>query len=149
MGTRYNTYMKICKTCKVNKSKTEFYNRRGVCKSCDQARSKAWKAKNKDRKRETDASWYQKNKERVHNAGMTKYGITTEQYNAMLIAQNHSCKLCKKHESQFVRKLAVDHCHKTGKVRGLLCNYCNRGLGFFRDNTETLKAAILFLEEFK
>ncbi|WPJ53570.1 hypothetical protein RCIP0083_00040 [Klebsiella phage RCIP0083] len=54
-------------------------------------------------------------------------------------------KICGKHESEQRRALAVDHCHTTGSVRGLLCDNCNRGIWYFRDNHEVLKAAIKYL----
>lgn len=61
------------------------------------------------------------------NSYLTKtYGITLDQYNQMLADQNDSCALCNKHKSNFKRALHVDHNHKTGKVRGLLCFYCNK-----------------------
>lgn len=55
-----------------------------------------------------------------------KYGISLAQYNQMLARQQNSCALCKKHKSHFSKNLAVDHNHKSGKVRGLLCFYCNK-----------------------
>ncbi len=55
-----------------------------------------------------------------------KYGITLKEYKAMLRAQNESCKICKRHRDNFKNSLAVDHDHKTGEVRGLLCFYCNK-----------------------
>jgi len=57
-----------------------------------------------------------------------KYGITVEQYNQMLLAQNNTCKICK-NTCKSGKNLAVDHCHTTGKVRGLLCATCNVNLG--------------------
>jgi hypothetical protein len=57
-----------------------------------------------------------------------KYGITEEQYEELLETQGHSCGVCGKHESTFPVRLAVDHNHRTGEVRGLLCNYCNHRL---------------------
>jgi len=54
------------------------------------------------------------------------YGITEDQYDKMLKKQKHCCFICEKHESEFKTRLAVDHNHITGEIRGLLCNYCNR-----------------------
>lgn len=78
------------------------------------------------------------------------YGIGVSDYESMLKTQNHCCKLCggegfvmAKHHSM---KLVVDHCHASGVVRGLLCHNCNRALGLMQDNTETLRAAIAYLE---
>ena len=64
----------------------------------------------------------------------SKYGITLEQYDALLERQNNACAVCLKDASEFTVNLAVDHNHVTGEVRGLLCNYCNhRVVGRHRD----------------
>src|ERR1035437_10621925 len=68
------------------------------------------------------------------------YGIDIEQYEQMLRNQNGVCAICKQLETAVHNKskqtveLCVDHCHKTGKVRGLLCNHCNRAVGALKDN---------------
>lgn len=63
-----------------------------------------------------------------------KYGITSEQYNELLKKQDGKCAICEKHHTAFPRRLAVDHNHHTGEVRGLLCTYCNhRVVGRHRD----------------
>ena len=73
------------------------------------------------------------------------YGITIERYNEMLAAQDGVCAICAKPESNEIRgkvvSLAVDHCHKTGAIRALLCSNCNRGLGLFNDDPELLAKA--------
>lgn len=62
------------------------------------------------------------------------YGITLEQYDELLAKQEGKCGVCDKHESEFKVRLAVDHNHVSGEVRGLLCNYCNHRLvGRHRD----------------
>jgi hypothetical protein len=63
----------------------------------------------------------------------------------MLQQQNGLCAICKKTETGKTSNLCVDHCHKTGKVRGLLCNNCNKGLGLFKDNPEVLLNASAYL----
>ena len=63
----------------------------------------------------------------------------------MLVQQNYSCGICKKHESEFKYKLRVDHCHTTGKVRELLCNSCNVLLGHSKENINNLNNAIGYL----
>jgi hypothetical protein len=69
----------------------------------------------------------QENRDRKKDQRLrSKYGITLEQYNQMHAAQNHSCDICKKHQDNFKSSLHVDHNHKTGNVRGLLCFRCNR-----------------------
>lgn len=70
-----------------------------------------------------------------------KYGLTIEQLEEMEKEQGGKCKCC--HE---VKRLVVDHCHTTGKIRGLLCSTCNTGLGHFRDDIEKLKLGIKYLE---
>ncbi len=55
-----------------------------------------------------------------------KYGISEDQYQEMLIKQNFCCALCRRHKNEFSRRLAVEHNHKTGKVRSLCCFYCNK-----------------------
>ena len=65
-----------------------------------------------------------------------RYGITLDDYNEMLEAQNRCCAICGIHEKHCDKNLAVDHNHNTGEVRKLLCQHCNTGLGQFRDNPE-------------
>ena len=77
-----------------------------------------------------------------------RYGITVDDYNSMLEEQGHRCAICKA-ESPDKRcvRFHVDHCHTTGKVRGLLCNNCNIGLGKFQDNPQFLIEAAKYLNE--
>jgi Recombination endonuclease VII len=71
------------------------------------------------------------------------YGISSEEYAALLTAQGKVCAICKKKDR---KRLSVDHCHDTRTVRGLLCTKCNIGLGHFDDDIERLRAAIAYLE---
>lgn len=87
-----------------------------------------------------------------HDVGLKKqYGISAKQYAEILDQQGGACAICKNgeksvaHTSNKIRRLMVDHCHATGKVRGILCSRCNRGLGFFQDSMENLNGAILYL----
>lgn len=75
-----------------------------------------------------------------------RYGITLEQYKMLVEQQDHRCLICKAHRSYLSRDLVVDHCHKTKKIRGLLCNLCNLGLGYFKDNDKNLRSAIEYLK---
>jgi len=76
----------------------------------------------------------------------TQYGITPEKYDEMLAAQNGGCAICgEKTPGLRTKNFAVDHCHTTGKVRGLLCTKCNRGLGLFNDRSDLLKLATTYL----
>lgn len=71
------------------------------------------------------------------------FGIDLDAYNELYKKQNKVCAICKTHETK--NRLHVDHCHKTGKVRGLLCGRCNTALGSFQDNLKWLQAAIDYL----
>lgn len=79
------------------------------------------------------------------------YGITPDQYDAMLTGQGGRCAICgNPPDPNGVRaasRLHVDHCHETGRVRGLLCSRCNQGLGYFRDDENLLLAAVRYLKE--
>jgi ribosomal protein L34E len=136
---------KRCNKCYVEKAASEFskgscrLGLRYACKKCDNARHLAWEKKNPDKTRK---KWIE-----------FAYGVTTTQYEQMLQEQDNKCYICKKDETiidkrtKKLRRLAIDHCHTTLAVRGLLCNNCNRGIGFFSDNIELLKEAIAYLEK--
>ncbi len=77
------------------------------------------------------------------------YNLTTEEYDVKLHFQNYSCAICNIHRDDYSKDFAVDHCHETGKVRALLCNNCNVGLGFFKDSSSIIKKAIAYLDKHK
>lgn len=104
------------------------------CKECMYIRKKTYTNKSKHYLN------YQKNYLR-----WTKYGLTETAYCDLERAQNGLCKICKTRNP--LEPLVVDHCHKTGRVRGLLCGNCNRGLGFFADNMAILVEAAQYLYE--
>lgn len=74
-----------------------------------------------------------------------RFGLTKEDYNKIFEEQNGRCLICLKHQSELKRSLAVDHCHSTNKIRGLLCSSCNPGLGQFKDDEELLFRAVSYL----
>lgn len=76
-------------------------------------------------------------------------GITPAEYDQMLAAQGGRCAICRRapDENERGRRLAIDHCHDTGRVRGLLCTLCNVGIGALGDDAERLAAAISYLTE--
>lgn len=89
--------------------------------------------------------WRANNRLRSKSNDLKKsYGITLEEYDKLLESQGGGCAICGGKDERF-KFLPVDHCHKTKKVRGLLCQHCNRGLGYFRDSPELLRAAIAYL----
>lgn len=74
------------------------------------------------------------------------YGLTREEYFNLLNTQNNKCAICFTEKISGKSRLAIDHDHTTGKVRGLLCNQCNRGLGYLRDDITRFRSAIDYLE---
>ncbi|WP_343907161.1 endonuclease VII domain-containing protein [Nocardioides aquiterrae] len=108
----------------------------GLCKSCSSARTRAWRDANPD-------EW---ERHRRRSYLKQKYGITPEQYDEILAAQGGVCAICgdPPADSRGYR-MHVDHCHSTGRVRGILCGPCNRGLGNFADNPTRLLAAVDYL----
>lgn len=76
------------------------------------------------------------------------YGISLEDYDSMLTEQGGVCAICGKQETHAQHKyLSVDHCHETGKVRGLLCHGCNATIGYAKDDPARLERAIVYLKE--
>lgn len=75
-----------------------------------------------------------------------KFGITLAQYDILLKEQGGVCKICKDIDHAY-DNFQVDHCHTTGKIRGLLCHLCNKGLGHFKDSPQLLEKAIAYLKE--
>lgn len=82
---------------------------------------------------------------------LKKFGLSLDDYKLMLIKQNYVCAICKKPEkiknykTQKINSLAVDHCHDTGKVRGLLCCACNQGIGLLNHDPELIRNARLYI----
>ena len=76
------------------------------------------------------------------------YGITLEEYEELAAHQSWVCWICGKEETTKDGFLHVDHCHKTGKIRGLLCGLCNRGIGSLGDSLELLEKAVEYLKTF-
>jgi hypothetical protein len=88
-----------------------------------------------------------RSKEESRNSNLRfNYGITLSQYEEFLASQNGQCVGCLKHENEFKKALSVDHDHKTGSVRGLLCVRCNRILGLCFDNASILLNLIDYLK---
>lgn len=100
-----------------------------------------WRALNPDKK-------YKRDHEKAREAAwQRRYGITREDYDKMLAEQNGSCKICKTTKvGRTHTHFHVDHCHSSKKVRGLLCDLCNRGLGYFKDDPDLMKKGAIYLE---
>lgn len=101
--------------------------------------------KNKDKQIKASRKYY-KNNPKVHIKYKLKkkYGITLLQYEQLLVSQNGLCAICKLPPIE--KRLAVDHCHTTKKIRGLLCFRCNLALGYLKDNIENSKNMTAYLE---
>jgi hypothetical protein len=104
-----------------------------------------WRKNNPNYKKEFAKKYPEKFKAQVFKSLMWRIGVkmTYEEFNRILLEQNNVCAICG--EKDFKKRLSVDHCHKTGKFRGLLCQTCNTSLGGFKDNVELLKSAIKYL----
>lgn len=83
-----------------------------------------------------------------HQSVKRLYGLTVEQYDAMLVVQNHACPIClRPFDYEQPRPVHVDHCHDGGQVRELLCLGCNTGLGNFKHDAEALRRAASYLDK--
>ncbi len=129
---------KVCRRCRVAKALTEFHRNRSerdgyahYCKPCKIAYN-----------RENRSANYGRIKA---NAEMRrKYGIGIDYYEQMFADQDGQCAICGRPAGE--ERLAIDHDHQTGHVRGLLCPSCNNGLGRFADSPNRLRAAADYLE---
>lgn len=136
----------ICKACEAQYKRADYQKRKKVYAE----RSHRTYMKNREKRYVQARSWQQANKARAseiwHDAHLRReYGITLDDYRQMLAMQNFGCAICGAGPSP-KRRLSVDHDHKTGKVRGLLCGKCNSGLGFFKENVgivDSLKRYVL------
>ncbi len=128
----------------LKKTNLKLYNEKLTKKRASSRMS--WFKFKEEKKLKKNAN-YQANKDRYKDAFlMKKYGITLNDFNNMLLLQNNKCKICKqKFKTKFDTN--TDHCHSTGKVRGLLCNKCNLTLGNINDNVLILKNMIKYIED--
>lgn len=112
---------KICTDCKLDLDNSLFSIGKTFCKNCACTRQM-----------------------------LKTYNITQTDYDNILKKQNYKCLICQSTSSNTIlyQRLAIDHCHKTGKIRGLLCDKCNRGLGYFNDNLDSLQRAIDYLKRY-
>lgn len=123
--------MKICTKCKISKPLLKFHKMKAskdghqpLCIDCSYSIMKPYILK---RQR------------------LLLYGVTPEQYEKLILDCNNSCQLCGTKRENLKRDLSIDHCHKTGKIRGMLCSNCNHALGKFKDSIELLEKAIKYL----
>jgi Recombination endonuclease VII len=149
--------IKICGKCKEQKPTSMFYKNsmgkegfRSDCKKCNDTKAKEYYRVHKEEYKVRSIDWHINNPDKLKNARLKKtYGIGLKDYIIMYERQNKRCKICLKLDTGSVTKsrLCVDHCHITGKIRGLLCDKCNKGLGLFNDNAELLTTALRYINE--
>lgn len=140
-----------CKDCKrINENKKQFlptYEGDKTCMSCKLIKSRL--DFHKDHRRKDGLESYCKSCTNIKshkNHVKRKFNLTVEEYNSMLERQKHKCAICGNPESHSrVKRFAVDHSHVTGSIRGLLCSFCNTGLGQFQDSILLLENAIKYL----
>lgn len=147
-------YGKICSKCKEIKPISDFTIDRKcreglslICKKCKSKYAINYYKNHREHLIANEHKWRKDNHTKTINyALMKKYGITYEQKENMKISQNSKCKICKK-EFRNSDDAHVDHCHKTGKIRDLLCFKCNSILGFCNDDSFILESAIFYLKK--
>lgn len=152
--------------CGEVKGTAEFYRHlrsadglRAACKACERPslnrKAVAWRKASPAKARAIINGWRkrQPRARRVRDyrtQHLKKYGLTLSEYGALLAEQNAQCAICSKPETQIrhgrPRLLSVDHCHSTGRVRGLLCSKCNIGIGHAGDDIAILEAMIRYLK---
>lgn len=135
-GSIYSKLKRICRECELKAAKE--YVRRPESIARNKELSKIRYSKNKTRYKERRLKYV--------------YNLTLEEYSLLLQVQNYKCAICKSPESSKDKSgnpqsFAVDHCHTTGRVRGLLCSNCNLALGLLKDSTTSLHNAIEYLKE--
>jgi len=162
-STHKDGHMSWCKLCVSEHGKIYFQEHKEEARQ----RQKLYHAKNHDKllkysqeyrsthKKEmaSHSKKYKKNnpeyvKEYQLNALLNRYKITQEKYDSMYEEQNYCCAICGVNEKTLNKKLCVDHDHKSGKVRGLLCNNCNFAIGAMKDDPTILENAIAYLRIF-
>ena len=149
--------VKKCSKCKQQKNASEFNKNkqhkdglRSYCRACDREFQKEYYKRNSDKRKKY---WQtQKGKNAFYKSHLrSHYNLTLDDYAKMLKQQNGVCAICGESETTISSKtgtikcLAVDHNHKTGKNRGLLCGRCNQALGLFQENPQILTLAALYL----
>jgi Recombination endonuclease VII len=148
-----------CSTCKTWKLRAEFYERdmhRNMvrCKECTNTKTRAYAKANPMLTKQRKAAWHNA----IQPSGLTKnkemhlrkgYGLSGDDFSVLLKAQGYKCGCCGGPfaANSHKRPMHVDHDHRTGKVRGILCGGCNLILGHAKDSVEVLQRAIFYLQK--
>lgn len=148
--------MKKCNKCLEVKSFAEFFKDKNhstghysICKDCKKQSTYKWRSENPHKYNSSMREYRKNNKELFRNLQLKKnYGITLVEYNQILEKQDFRCWICKKINRSSKRDFPMDHNHKTGKPRGILCYGCNRSLHTL-ETKNLLEKALLYLDAFK
>jgi hypothetical protein len=150
-----------CPKCDKDKQSFDFGRDRGRksgrslwCKLCNNKRNTQWNKDNIEKVRKYQALWKSQNPEKMENFSLSShlrrsYNIDIEGYKRLLSEQDDGCAICGTKKCRTGYRLAIDHDHMTGKIRGLLCQSCNIGIGGLKDDIELLKKALKYLEKHK
>lgn len=151
------TEFKRCRCCQETKAASAFRiltsgNLVGQCMSCVKDYTHRHYITNKEKRKEQQKAYAILHPQRMRDAFLRwrckKWGISVSQYCALEQAQNNKCAICKQPQSGIGKqRLCIDHNHTTGKVRGLLCDPCNKMLGHIKDSVETLSNALEYLKK--
>lgn len=122
------------------------HNRENRCKACRDSATKNWDKENKEARKNIKKKWVENNKTYHKEYNLkANYNLDLKDYMQMLEDQDYKCCICKTELTS--KNTHTDHNHKTGEVRGLLCQTCNQGLGLFKDNPLFLTEAAAYLLE--
>lgn len=145
---------KVCKKHGLLDKASLIYTEKGLlrCRLCQYEKNRSWQKRNPEKQKQYKRQTYLRHCERyTEEAILRQRKITKEEYLALIEKQDNKCAICFLEESVIMRKdrsvspLSIDHDHISGKLRGLLCARCNRGLGSFKESEERLINAINYL----
>lgn len=141
--------MIICSTCKTSKPDSHFgsslVHGKKRCLKCGREAVKKSYEKHKEMRVNKSREYRKNNPDAGRDAKFKyKYGIDLVEYTRLFMLQKGKCAICNK---KYNKKLDVDHCHDTKKVRGLLCRSCNLGIGQFKHSVAIIDSAVKYLED--
>lgn len=139
--------VKQCTRCKEIKTLDLFFKNVNTkdghacyCKLCQYNERQVYRKSSKGKKRLAES--------RRKYELRSKFNMSVDDYFEMYEEQDGRCKICYDRQHSYRAHLAIDHCHKTGIIRGLLCNSCNVGIGNLKDSPKVLKRAIAYIKKF-
>lgn len=155
-----NIQEKYCPGCKETHSLENFHKSKSRpdgltswCKTCVKNNGAKWRKNNKERKNEYAKEYYQENKDRMNVRRIERlYGLSPEEHQRMKDEQGNLCKLCNQPETGTnamngkIQELCIDHCHDTGKVRGLLCRRCNHLIAALGDTEQSIERVFHYMK---